>query len=196
MHSKINPQKESLAKELGAEIITVSAPQKLGGKSIECVKKGAIYIPTGKILIYGAGKVQFPEALRKELDRLKAERSGKLGKEAQREFTQKPKKQKRIKQIEQGVLHNYQRSQGNLQSLLRAGFNPDSLEDAFKIIGHLLEEIGKLGVDMTVGNKMEHVSTIGAPNGTMVIVSHLSVKEGKPPIVYLDTITYAKKSIA
>jgi len=76
---------------------------------------------------------------------------------------------------------------------LKAGINPDSLEDAFKIIGHLLEEIGKLGVNMTVGNKIEHVSNLETPNGTMVIVSHISVKEGKPPIVYLNTITYAKR---
>ncbi|NET62053.1 MAG: hypothetical protein F6K47_39850 [Symploca sp. SIO2E6] len=193
MKAKINPDKESLAKELGAEIVTVSASQKLGGKSIECVKKGSIHIPTGKILIYGAGKVQFPEALREELERLKAARAGKLGKEAQREFTKNPKKQKRIKQIEKGPLHNYQRSQGNLQSLLKAGMNPDSLEDAFKIIGHILEEIEKLGVEMKVGNKVEHTSAIEAPNGKMVIVSHLSVKEETPPIIYLDTITYAKK---
>ncbi|NEO76810.1 hypothetical protein [Moorena sp. SIO4G3] len=193
MKAKSNSDKESLAKELGAEIVTVSAPQKLGGKSIECVKKGSIYIPTGKILIYGAGKVQFPEALREELQQLKAERAGKLGKETQREFARNPKKQKRIKQIEQGPLHNYQRSQGNLQSLLKAGMNPDSLEDAFKIIGHVLEEIGKLGVEMEVGNKVKHVSAIEAPRGKMVIDSHLSVKEGTPPIVYLDTITYSKK---
>ena len=60
-------------------------------------------------------------------------------------------------------------------------------------VGHVLEEIEKLGVEMTVGNKVEHASAIEAPSGKMVVISNLSVKEGTPSIVYLDTITFAKK---
>lgn len=104
-----------------------------------------------------------------------------------------PKKQKRIEQIEEGPLHNYQRSQGNLKSLLKAGMNPDSLEDAFKIVGHVIEEIEKLEIDMKVGTKIEHPSAIEAPGGKMVVISNLNVKEATPTILYLDTITYAKK---
>lgn len=171
MNSNIFPEKDSLVQDMGAEIVVLQAPVRFGSQPIECVKKGAIHIRTGKILIYGTGKVQFPESLRQELEQLKAERAGLLGKEAQRAFNKDPKKQKRIQAIEEKELHTYQRSQGNLKSLLNAGMNPDSLEDAFRIIGHLIEEIEKMNVELEVGAKVNHISRIEAPNGQMIIDS-------------------------
>ncbi|HEX6289738.1 MAG TPA: hypothetical protein VFZ66_11135, partial [Herpetosiphonaceae bacterium] len=191
VHGKVNPEKDTLAKEIGAEIVTIQAPQKFGGKPIECVKKGSTYIPTGKIEIYGAGKVQFRE--REEYEQLKAERSGKLGKEAQRAFAKDPAKQKRLKWIEEKPLHNYQRSQGNLKSLLKAGMDPDSLQDAFKIMEHLISEIEKLDVELVVGTKIDHGSKMVVPNGSMKVDSKWEVKDGTPPLLYLDTIIYIKK---
>ncbi|MBV9327019.1 MAG: hypothetical protein JO352_24965 [Chloroflexi bacterium] len=190
VHARINPEKDTLARQIGAEMVTVTTPPKFGSKPIECVKKGSILIPTGRIEIYGTGKVVFPEALRNELEQLREERSGKRGRDAQRAFAKDSTKKDRLDKLED-LEHNYDRSQNNLKSLLKTGMNPDSLEDAFKIMEHLFKEIEALKVPLTVGAKIKHGSRVAGPSDTMKVMSDWQVKDGTPPIIYLGTVIYS-----
>jgi hypothetical protein len=157
------------------------------GKMIQCFKSGWIYIATSKVLIFGRGKVEFPEA--QELIELKAER-----KANQSVFSKNIEKQERLKDLDR-KMYNYERSQGNLKAFLAAGFKADSTEDAHKIVTHLIEEVEKMGIDLTVGVKSTVVSRLEGPKDRLKIVSRWQVKEGLngERLIYLDTLTFEAK---
>ncbi len=120
------------------EIVEIQSP--LGG-IIKCAKQGSVLVPIDKITVFGMGKVEFPE--RQELDNLKKER-----RENQREFSKNFNKQKRLEELEKKE-HNYQRSQGNLKAILKAG-----LEVTNAVIDELILHLLNVG-NGVMGTKIE-----------------------------------------
>jgi hypothetical protein len=194
IHGKINPDEDSEQHPLFEVVqVPVVLGGKATGKTVECAKKGSIYVPIAKITIYGMGKVEFKE--KEEYERLKAESTGKLGPDLQSAFSKDKDKQERLKKLEKGPKHNYERSQGNLKSLTKAGFNPDSLEQSFQIIGHIITQAESLGIEMNVGASADQPSTIISPtSGRLTVIPKWSVKaKESETILYMDTIIFAAK---
>jgi len=132
------------------------------GKLIRCAKRGSIYIPIDKIAVFGTGKVKnlTPEEAA-EMQRLDDERTGRKSPQAQRQFSENKAKKRRLKALIR-KRHNYDRSQGNRKALLTIGMDPDSLEDMYKIIEHLLTEAEKMGVEnMEVNEKVRAGTQVG-----------------------------------
>ncbi len=182
VHGTVNPDEDSNQRDV-AEVVDIPLPN---GATVKAAKLGSAYIPIDKILIYGAGKVQFPE--KSELEALRVER-----RTDQRTFAKTPGKKERIKELEKKE-HNFERSADNLRNLQAAGMS-GSIDDAFKITLHLLEQAKSFGALVTVGQSISHTSRVDAPSGPLVIDSRWKIQQHLASgeiIVRLDTLIYAK----
>jgi hypothetical protein len=182
----INPDEEG--KDIAPpEITDLPVPIPGGGtKTVHAWKMGALYIPIDKIRVWGTGKVTFPQ--KAELDALRKERRS-----DQKAFAKQPEKQKRLKELE-GPEYNFQRSQGNLNALTKAGFSASSPEDENRILVKLMQDAAAAGVDMKPGTKCDLRSEVSGPPGKLIIHSVWKVQKRIDTgelIFRLDTFYYA-----
>jgi hypothetical protein len=139
VHAKVNPEKDTLAKDIGAQVVMYRVPIPGGGtKEIECISKGNTLIPLGKVTIYAMGKVPEPPEYQ-EFTTLKSRPRNTLS------DLEKARLKELTKASQSGPLHNYMRSRDMMENLVRAGGNPDSLPDAFKLIDGILKEVESSG---------------------------------------------------
>jgi hypothetical protein len=148
-------------------------------KAIKCAKRGNVLIPIDKIAIYGTGGVQFPQDQRDELKQLKAERQS-----DRKAFDADPEKAKRLERLE-AIQHNYERSQGNLRSLLKVGM-ADDVSDVEKIIDKLLDLGASVDVKATAGKFSP--TAVDAPLGKLLVDA--AFKEDDSGQKYLVTIIF------
>lgn len=179
--------------EINVELVDI--PVVLKGtkldKTIKCCKRGNIYIPQDKILIFGMGEVQFIE--QDEFTELKKQR-----RENQKDFAKDPLKRQRLQILERKA-YNYQRSQGNLKALQKTGLRPDALGTSVKIISNLLEdaekEVQKLDVSLRTISSFELETTLIAPDANLIVHSLWRVKESvidlaREKFLYLETVVF------
>ena len=143
IHAKINPDKNTLAKDLGGQIVMFPMPLPGGGtKDVQCVRKGDILIPIDKITVYASGKVAQPD-----LKRLAELRSS----------TNRNAQEDNELDVLEKKLDNYNRSQAMMNDLIKAGLNPDSVEDAFRIMKEIFATAEAGGIQL-VGKKQVAVT--------------------------------------
>ncbi len=174
-----------------SENVEFPVPLPQGGvKKVRAAKQGNCYLPIDKVLIYGAGKVQFPELA--ELKSLRAER-----KNNQSAFASQKEKQSRLKDLEKKE-HNYDRSQGNLSALQKAGLDLESQADM--IIHRMLldGQAATANVGVQPGTDVVAVnSEIAGPDGVLIVTAkwipakHVETHE---PIFTLVTLVFKFRS--
>ena len=136
---------------------------------------GSVLVPIAKVSIYAMGKVSGYS--KQELSELQTFKQSN-----RRLFDSDSNPEKRLLEIKK-LKHNYERSQGMLNSILLAGFD-DSSETVNIIIEHLLA----VGQAINKTNRENHKSEIVSQNGVLLVISTWKIlSDGER---YLTTINF------